>query len=61
VFKGPKGRADDWRQESKLFGESISPDRRALQSHEVGEEVINPRREGDLLEETPFSTDLEAP
>jgi hypothetical protein len=39
----------------------MSQDRRGLQSHEVGEEVRNPRREGDLSGETPLATHLEAP
>jgi hypothetical protein len=60
VFEGPKEGADDRRREFKPSGESISQDRRRLHSHEVGEEVPNPRREGDLCGETPRSTYLEA-
>jgi hypothetical protein len=61
VLEGPKVGADDRRRESKPSGESISPDRRRLHSHEVGEEVPNPKREGDLCGEKPRSTYLEAP
>jgi hypothetical protein len=46
--------------EVELFGESISQDPRGLQSHEVGEEVINPKREGGLLGEASAFTHLEA-
>jgi len=37
-------------------GETISPDRGRLQSHEVGEEARNPRGAGDLLGDTPLPT-----
>jgi hypothetical protein len=35
--------------EVELFGESISPDPRGLQSHEVGDEVTQPQKRGRSL------------
>jgi hypothetical protein len=61
VLKGPKEWNGDRRRESDLSGETISQGWRELHSHEVGAQVTNPRREGDLCGETPPSTYLEAP
>jgi hypothetical protein len=38
----------------------MSQDRRRFRSHEVGEEVKNPKGEGGLFGETPLSTYLKA-
>jgi hypothetical protein len=61
VLKDPEDWKDDRRRESDLSGETISQGWRELHSHEVGAQVTNPRREGDLCGETPLSTYLEAP
>jgi hypothetical protein len=61
VLEGPKEGKDDRRRPSDLSGETISQGWRELHSHEVGEEVRNPRREGDLCGGTSLSTHFEAP
>jgi hypothetical protein len=61
VLKSPKDWNGDRRRASDLSGETISQGWRELHSHEVGDEVTNPRREGNLCGGTPLSTHLEAP
>jgi hypothetical protein len=60
VLEGPKGSADGRRRASNLAGETMSPGRRGPHSHEVGEEVKNPRRGAGLCGEPLLSRYFEA-